>query len=65
MFLFAQAVTFYWFTTNLVSVTQARIIRLPAVRKTLGVPELIKWDTKKIPGSNKPFRQSVRESKSS
>jgi len=58
---FPAAVTFYWFTTNLVSVTQARIIRIPAVRKTLGVPELIKWDTKKIPGSNKPFRQSVRE----
>jgi len=58
---FPAAVTFYWFTTNLVSVVQARFIRLPAVRKTLGMPEMIKWNKEKIPGQNKGFRKSVRE----
>lgn len=61
---FPAAVTFYWFCTNVISVGQGRFVRLPAVRKVLGMPEFIKWDHKKLAektGKKKGFRESVRE----
>ena len=38
---FASAVSFYWLTTNLISLVQARILKLPACRKALNIPQLI------------------------
>jgi len=61
---FPAAVTFYWLCTNIISVGQGRFVRLPAVRKVLGIPEFIKWDHNKIAasgGKKKGFKESVRE----
>ena len=59
-----QAVTFYWFTTNLVSIVVAKTIRSKALRKKLNIPELIKWNKDNLPAGLAPkkgFRESIRE----
>ena len=38
---FASAVTFYWLTTNVISLCQAKFFRIPKVRKALNIPEMI------------------------
>jgi membrane protein insertase Oxa1/YidC/SpoIIIJ len=59
-----QAVTFYWFTTNLVSIVVAKVIRTKALRKKLNIPELIRWNKDNLPvgaAPKKGFRESIRE----
>ena len=59
-----QAVTFYWFTTNLVSIVVAKIIRSKALRQKLNIPEIIKWNKDNMPvgmAPKKGFRESIRE----
>jgi len=58
---FAAAVTFYWTFNNMISLCQARVVRLPACRKLLGIPELVKKPAKQSEGPKKGFRQSIRE----
>ena len=59
---FPAAVTFYWFNTNLISVTQAQIVRRPKIRDALGIPQLVKHHVDgKMPKKKKGFREGVRE----
>jgi len=60
---FPSAITFYWFTTNVISIGQALVLRVPAVRTALGIPQMIKWEKKDATlQKKKGFRESVRES---
>ena len=44
-----QALNVYWLTTNVISITQSRIIKLRPVREKLGLGELIKWEYDDLP----------------
>jgi len=60
---FPSAITFYWFTTNVISIGQALVLRVPAFRTALGIPQMIKWEKKDATFQKKKgFRESVRES---
>jgi len=58
---FPAAITFYWFTTNIISVAQAKIIRIEGLRKVLGIPKMIVWDQNKLPVKEKGMKESFRE----
>jgi len=58
---FPAAIGFYWCTTNVISVTQAKLIRIESLRKILGIPKFIKWDEKKLPVKQKGAREAFRE----
>jgi len=58
-FKFPAALTIYWSTANVISVLQASLVRQPAVRKKLGIPEFKRH--RKTGKSQKGFVQSVRE----
>jgi len=59
---FPMAVTFYWATTNIISLIQAQVLKIPALRKALKIPVLIVHETKATPGGKKGFVQGFRES---
>lgn len=50
---FASGVTFYWLCTNIISLVQAKIFRIPVIRSTLKIPTLIEHK-KPPPPSGKP-----------
>eukprot|EP00092_Neocalanus_flemingeri_P071851 GFUD01088335.1.p1 GENE.GFUD01088335.1~~GFUD01088335.1.p1 ORF type:complete len:461 (-),score=78.87 GFUD01088335.1:34-1416(-) len=60
---FPCAVTFYWFTTNIISLCQAQVLKIPYLRKTLNIPIMIKHDTMKTTpgGKKKGFQESFRD----
>ena len=58
---FPAAVTFYWFTTNIISVCQAKVIRTKSIRKKLGIPKF-KTPKEKLPSQSKGFMEGMRES---
>jgi len=60
---FPCAVTFYWFTTNIVSVCQSQFLKIPKLRKALKIPVMIKHEPKTLApgGRKKGFRESVRD----
>jgi YidC/Oxa1 family membrane protein insertase len=58
-----QAITFYWFTTNIISVAQSRFVRIGFIREKLGIPKMISWDKNTLPIKEKGFRESIRECK--
>lgn len=58
---FPAAMTFYWMTTNFISVTQASILRAEGIRQVFGIPKHIKWDKNKLPVKEKTMRESFRE----
>ena len=60
---FPCAVTFYWFTTNIVSVCQSQFLKIPKLRKALKIPVMIKHEPKALApgGRKKGFRESVRD----
>ena len=62
-FLLFKAIGFYWCTTNVISVTQAKLIRIESLRRILGIPKFIKWDEKKLPVKEKGVKEAFRESK--
>ena len=59
---FPAAVTFYWFTTNVISVCQAKVIRTKFIRKKLGIPKF-KTPKEKLPSQSKGFVEGIKESK--
>ena len=61
--IWSQALTFYWLTTNILSVTQAKFLRIEGIREKFGIPKMIKWDKKKLPVKDKSMREAFRESK--
>merc|ERR1719238_2397257 len=54
---FPSALTFYWLTTNIISVTQAKVLRIEGIRELVGIPKMIKWDKKNLCGkrSERPW----------
>lgn len=58
---FPAAISFYWFTTNLLSVGQAKIVRMEGVREKFGIPKYIKWDENKLPVKDKSMKESFKE----
>jgi len=60
---FPMAVTFYWLTTNLVSLFQSQFLKIPALRKALKIPVMIKHDpVQTSAGPKKGFVEGWRES---
>jgi len=59
---FPMAVTFYWATTNIISLIQAQVLKIKTLRKALKIPELIVHKQKATPGGKKGFVQGFRES---
>ncbi len=60
-----QAVVFYWVTTNVISVLQARLVRMNFIRAKLGIPKMTVWTKDKLPKKEKGFRETLRECKCS
>jgi len=59
---FPVAVTFYWMTTNCISLIQAQILKIQPVRKMLNIPIIIKHPTPILPpGKKKGFKESFNE----
>ena len=49
MLQFPVALNLYWLTNNLISLVQARVFKLPAVRQKLGIGEIIAWKPEDLP----------------
>jgi len=59
---FPCAVTFYWCTTNFISLCQAQVLKVPSLRKALKIPIMIKHEPKSLaPGKKKGFTESFRD----
>ena len=52
----------YWFTSNTFSLVQSLFLKIPAVRKACGIPEMVKH-TKDVKGKKKPFLEGFKDSK--
>ena len=52
MLTFPSALCVYWFTTNVISVLQGSLFRIPWVTKSLGVGELKTWADSDLPMKN-------------
>lgn len=50
---FASALTFYWASSNLISLLQARMLKIPKIRKFLDIPPMIKHKNETVPGQKK------------
>ncbi len=44
-----QAMNVYWLTTNLISMSQSRILKIKPVREKFGIGELKKWNDTDLP----------------
>jgi len=58
---FVSAVTFYWSVNNFISLCQARLIRTPALRTKLGIPQMI-IKPKDPNAKNVGFKQTLKDS---
>ena len=60
---FASGITFYWMCTNIISLTQAKIFRVPRIREALKIPKLVEHKKPPPPkgGKKKGFTESVRD----
>lgn len=61
---FPSAICLYWCTTNIISLGQARLLKVPTLRTTLNIPELVKQEaTQASPvKKKKSFIEGMRES---
>ena len=50
-------------TNNFISIGQTQFLKVPAVRKTLGMPLMPKKKLEKFPKKEKTFREAVKECK--
>lgn len=57
---FPTALLVYWFTSNSFSLCQAMILKIPAVKKVCGIPELLPADKRK--SEKKPFMKGFKDS---
>jgi len=60
---FPSALTYYWCCTNLISIAQASILRVPPVRAVLGIPAMKRHEQTEAAKAKKKagFRESFRE----
>ena len=49
---FPSALCLYWFTSNIISVAQGALLRMPAVKNATGVGEFKVWDDADLPMKN-------------
>ncbi len=49
---FPQALNLYWLTNNVISIVQARVVRMPGIRDRLGIPEKRAIDPSDLPLAN-------------
>eukprot|EP00088_Acartia_fossae_P064005 TRINITY_DN7850_c0_g2_i1.p1 TRINITY_DN7850_c0_g2~~TRINITY_DN7850_c0_g2_i1.p1 ORF type:complete len:528 (+),score=107.74 TRINITY_DN7850_c0_g2_i1:36-1586(+) len=66
MMQFPAALNVYWLSNNLISLVQARTLKLPAVREKLGIEEMKTHDPKDLPMNNfmeEMKRESARQQK--
>lgn len=58
-----SAMTYYWCCTNLISITQASLLRVPKVRSVFGIPKMKRHVLTQAAKDqkNKGFRESFRE----
>ncbi|KYQ48195.1 Mitochondrial inner membrane protein OXA1L [Trachymyrmex zeteki] len=61
---FPGAILIYWVATNTISMVQAGFLKIPRIKKAVGMPTLIKHDISKasIKGSSKGFINEMKES---
>ena len=62
-FNFPSALTFYWACSNLISLLQARMLKIPQIRSFLSIPAMVKHKpAAEVPGQpKKGFVKSVRD----
>ena len=62
-FNFPSALTFYWACSNLISLIQARMLKIQMIRSYLNIPVMIKHEKPKAApgGEKKGFVDSVRD----
>jgi len=62
-FNFPCALTFYWACSNLISLTQARLLKIPKIRSLLKIPVMVKHKKPAVkgPGKQKGFVDTVRD----
>jgi len=44
-----QAMNVYWLTTNIISMSQSRILKIKPIREKFGIGELKKWNETDLP----------------
>ena len=42
----------YWCTNNFISLVQSRVVKHPAIKKKLGIGEIIQWKPSDLPMTN-------------
>ena len=61
---FPTAVLIYWATSNVISTAQAGLLRIPAVRERLDIPQRVKHNPDDLPMKKKTMRQSFDDCES-
>ena len=56
---FPSALCLYWFVSNVISLSQGALLRIPAVKNATGVEEFKTWDDADLPMKNINFFQEV------
>merc|ERR1719219_35466 len=59
---FPAAIGFYWACTNVISVIQAKFLRMPGIREKFGIPPIKKHTVDKLGPQQKSMTQQMRES---
>lgn len=63
LFIFCQALQFYWLVSNLISLVQVLILKIPAVRQIANIPPTIKHDPEKLPMNQKNKKGALADFK--
>jgi YidC/Oxa1 family membrane protein insertase len=60
---FPAGLTLYWCATNIISVLQARVLRVPRLREAFSIPMMVKHEVAKAKtgGKSKGFMESIRQ----
>lgn len=58
-----QAILCYWVSTNIFSLVQVSLLRLPKVRTYFEIPIMVKHDINKLPATKKKFVQGFKDCK--
>ncbi|KAK6627336.1 hypothetical protein RUM44_009813 [Polyplax serrata] len=62
---FCSALQFYWLVSNLISLVQVLILKIPAVRQIANIPPTIKHDPEKLPMNQKNKKGALADFKES
>ncbi|GAV08594.1 hypothetical protein RvY_18259 [Ramazzottius varieornatus] len=59
---FPTAMLCYWFTSNLISLGQVGLLKIPVIRKALKIPPKVVHNPDHLPMKKKGFREAMRDS---